>query len=297
MGKTIGVVHGGVGFERDKSLQYGKQISKILNNLGMDVLEMHLHPNGSWTVDGQVKNIEECLKKVDKVWNCLVGSDGESGIVEELCEKCKVKMMGHSKLHSHISSNKKNLHYLLAQHKIKHPFGKVLKCNEYSFEKLQEIFSTVPFPAMVKPNHGSGLNGLKVVHTFSELKESVEELISQNQDVLIEKLIKGIPVSCFIFEHNNLLHTHIKVYDDEGKIGRDDIMHIRNEALYIHNVLAMNHHAEYDFILSPNKKGGSTLYFLEVNSHPALTGGYISQVFKDGVVPLRDYVHAKVVVA
>ncbi len=286
--KTIGVVHGGLSHERQKSLEYGKNISKILNNLGMNVLEMHLHPNGSWTIDGKVENVEDSLKKVDKVWNCLVGVDGERGIVEGLCEKCRVKMIGHSHLHSHLSANKKNIHLALAQHKIKSPHGKVILKKDYSKEKVLEVFSLVPVPAIVKPNTGSGMWGVVVVNNFTELEHAVEYLIENGEDVLVEKLIKGTPVSCFVFEHNNLLHTNIKV-EGENNLSRDELMNIRNEALYIHNCLAFNHHAEYDFVSTP--KG---LVFLEVNTHPSLTSGYIGDVFKKGVVNLSEYVEKKV---
>lgn len=286
--QTIGVVHGGLSQERQKSLEYGRQVSKILQNLGMNVTEMHLHPNGSWTIDGNLENIEESIKKVDKVWNCLVGADGERGVVENLCEKCKVNMIGHTEMHSHLSANKKNLHLALAQHQIKFPHGKVILKKDYSKEKLLEIFSTVPVPAIVKPNTGSSMWGVLIVNNFTELEHAVEYLISQGEDVLVEKLIKGIPVSCFVFEHNNLWHTHIKV-DGENNFSREELMNIRNEALYIHNVLAYKHHVEYDFIYT--SKG---LVFIETNTHPALTSGYISQVFKKGVVSLKDYIFSKI---
>jgi D-alanine-D-alanine ligase-like ATP-grasp enzyme len=283
--KTIGVVHGGVSHERQKSLEYGKNISKILESLGMNVLEMHLHPNGSWTVNGKVENVEESLKKVDKVWNCLV---------ENLCEKCRVKLVGHSVLHSHLSSDKKNLHHLLAQHNIKTPYGKTILKQNYSRDSVKEIFTTVGVPAIVKPLKGSGAWGVMVVNNFSELLNAVELLIEKNLDVLVEKLIVGTPVSCFVFEHNNLLNTNIKVHDDV-ELGRDELMQIRNEALYIHNVLAYPHHVEYDFIISKKPKL-TTLYFLEANTHPSLSHGYIKNVFSNGVIGLKEYVKNKVFV-
>ncbi len=297
-GKVIGVVHGGVSSERDKSLHYGRHVTKILQDLGMDVLEMHLHPNGSWTVNGQVENVEEALKKTNKVWNCLVGVDGERGIVEKLCEKCKVKVLGHSLFHSNLSGDKKNIQLALAQHKIKSPYGKVLLKKNYNKETLKEIFSSVGVPAIVKPNVGSGMFGVAAVHNFPELEYAVEFLIGQGDDVLIEKVIPGIPVACFVFEHNNLLHTHIKVYEDaehSTPLSRDDLMMVRNEALYIHNVLAYNHHAEYDFIVS-RKNGKSALTFIEVNTHPSLTAGYIKEAFSKGVVNLKEYINSKVLI-
>lgn len=294
MNNVIGVVHGGLGVERDKSLSYGKHVTKILKELGMDVLEMHLHPNGSWTVNGKVEDIESSIKKSEKVWNCLVGSDGESGIAENLCQKCKVKVLGHTPLHSHLAGDKKNMHYALSQHKIKVPYGKVISMKDYSGEKLKEVFTSVGVPAVVKPLSGSGAWGVMLVQNFSELVAAVQSLMERNIDVLVEKAINGIPVSCFVFEHNNLLSTHIKAHDNESEISREEFMNIRNESLYIHSCLAFPHHVEYDFILT-RKNGKSILYFLEANTHPSLTHGYIKKVFDKGVVSLKDYIHSRVV--
>lgn len=291
--KTIGVVHGGTSHARAESLLYGKHISKVLSELGMEVLDLHLHPNGSWTVNGQTGDIQTSLKKVHAVWNCLVGVDGERGIMEKLCEDCKAKVIGHDVFHSRLVSDKKNLQYALAQHGIKTPYGKVIYTANYNKEKLKEVFASVGIPAVVKPVSGSGAWGVVVINNFGEMEYAVENLIAQNMDVLVEKLIPGIAVSCFVMEHKNLLHTNIKIHDDNANISREDLIKIRNEALYIHNVMAFEHHVEYDFILSP-QKDGTKLFFLEANTHPSLVHGYIKKSFASGVVGLKEYIQQKI---
>lgn len=290
--KIIGVVHGGLSDEREKSLLYGKKVSKVLENLGLSVLSIHLHPNGSWTIDGQTGNVEESLKKVDAVWNCLVGVDGEKGLVESLCSKCGAKIIGHGELHTQLAGDKRNLKMAIGQHKIKVPFGRVITSKDYTKNKLLEIFGSVGIPAIVKPNVGSSAWGVTAVSTFTELESAVEHLLSLGLDVLVEKVVVGTPVSCFVFSHNNLLHTNVKVGNEihESKnIERSDLINLRNEALYIHNVLAVPHHAEYDFILTP--KG---VYFLEMNTHPSLVDGYIKESFTKGPVNLSEYIESLV---
>ena len=294
--KKIAVIHGGTSHEREKSLQYGKKITSVLENLGLEVMQMHLHPNGSWTINGEVKSIEEGLKKVDAVWNCLVGVDGERAIVENLCTKCKTKIIGHGVLHSELAGDKKNLQLALNQHNIKTPYGKVIRKKDYSKESLLEVFGSVGIPAFVKPSLGSGLENIYLVENFQELQSAVEEIIKLDMDVLVEKIIQGTPVSCFVLEHNNLLHTHIKVgneLDSGTPLSREDVIKVRNEALYIHSCLAWDHHVEYDFILS-SKKGEKTLYFLEANTHPSLVHGYIKKSWGEGPVTLEEYINSKV---
>jgi D-alanine--D-alanine ligase len=294
MNQKIGVIHGGTEGERDVSVLYGKKVSKILTELGLQVTEFHLHPNGSWTIDGKVDNLEENLKKVDKVWNCLIGSEGEQGTVETVCDKHKVRVVGHTTLHSQLANDKKNLHKVLDQHKIDTPFGKVIFRKDFDRESVTDVFKLVSMPAIVKPLKGSGAWGVYVVNNFSELLGAVEFLISKNMDVIVEKLIVGTVFSVFVYEHKNLLHTHVKVHDSLGPVTRDELMQVRNEALYIHNVLGFEHHVEYDFILS-KKNGKTKLFFLEANTHPSLVTGYIKKVFDEGILSLKDYVQSKMV--
>lgn len=298
MNKTVGIVHGGLSHEREKSLVYGKLVSKILSEAGIEVLDMHLHPNGSWTINGKTESLEDSIKKSDLVWNCLVGVDGENGALEELCAKCKTKVLSNGQLHSQLSHDKKNMQHVLAQHKIKSPYGKVILKNNFTTELLKEVFTYVGIPAIVKPLKNSGAWGVTVVSNWAEFEQAVNYLISENQDVLVEKVISGVPVSCFVMEHDNLLHTNIKIQDENLtdkniKISRDDFLNIRNEALYIHNILAFPHHVEYEFILT-NKNGKNNLYFIEANTNPSLVHGYIKDSFKEGSVGIKDYILSKV---
>ena len=284
--KNILVVDGGTSESRDMSISYGKMMKKVLTELGMNVSQLHLHPNGSWTIDGEVKNVEESLRKTQKVWNCLVGIDGEKAIVESICEKCKVTNIGHSFLHTDLSADKKNLHYALAQHRIKVPYGKVIKVKDYSLEKVKEVFRSVGVPAIVKPLRGANVWGIVVVNNFPDLVLAVESLIDKNMDVLVEKLIIGKHVSCFVYQKNNLFYTSIR---SEEEIDKEALMEIRNTALFIHEILAYKHHMEYDFVVSP--KG---IYFLEGNTHTALNLEKVKTHF-GGMENFKDYVFEKLV--
>ncbi len=293
---NICVVHGGTSHERERSIVYGKKIVKILavsdlENNNFNVFELHLHPNGSWTMNGNVASPEEILKKSHKVWNCFVGTDGESALLEGLCQKHGVKLLGHSALHTELASHKQDLKNLLSQHKIKSPYGKVIDCKKYSLEKLKEVFQFVGIPAIVKPLKNSGAIGISLVQSFGEMQNAVENLISESQDVLVEKVISGTPVSCFIYSHEGLINVNIKVHGEP--LSRDENLQIRNEAIYIYNVLAFTHHLECDFLLI-EKKGKKILYLLEVNTHPSLVHTYINDVFKDGVISLSEYVLEKI---
>jgi D-alanine-D-alanine ligase-like ATP-grasp enzyme len=283
MNKIVCVVRGGVSHESDKSVIYGQKVIKNLQDLGFVVRDLYLHHNGTFTIDGIPKKVEEIFPTFDFVWNCLVGVDGESGLVEELCEKNNVKLLGHKFISTKLASDKRNFAKIANNHNLKTPYSGVVRRNGNNKEDILKVFATVGIPAVVKPINGSGLQDVHVANNFTQLEMAVNHILGKDQDVLVEKMLKGVPVSVFVMEHGELMHTNIHVYENQ-KIEKSELIKIRNEALYLHEVLAFPHHVEYDFVYT--NKG---IYLIEVNTHPSLVHGYIHAFFRDNVVSLKDY--------
>jgi D-alanine-D-alanine ligase-like ATP-grasp enzyme len=193
MSKKIAVIHGGVGHEREKSMHYGKAISKIFKDAGNNVVEIHLHPNGSWTKNGKIEHLESALTNVEHVWNALVGEDGESGLVEKLCHKCQVKVFGHKKLHVDLAADKKKIKDALKQHNIRSPYSKTLKADNINSENLKHVYQMVGLPMVVKPLNGSGGKNIFLANNFSEYSQAVEKIFQMGKDALVEKPIDGKP--------------------------------------------------------------------------------------------------------
>lgn len=293
MPKKIAVIHGGTSHERDKSIQYGKTISKIFKDAGNNVVEIHLHPNGSWTKDGKIENLENALMAQENVWNALVGEDGETGLVEQLCDKCKVNILGHNRILTNISSNKKKVKDVLKQHNIKSPYSKTLSPKSINSEELKHAFQMVGLPMLLKPLSGSGEKNIYLANNFSEYVHAVESIFQLGKEVLVEKPIEGKHASCFVFLHKGLLYAH--VYSDE-KLEREEFLQIRNEALYIQNVLGFHHHVKYDFVLAPKKKNQElgNLYLIEVNTHTSLLHDQVADIWKKGDISLSEYLLQKI---
>ena len=295
MEKIVFVVRGGTSHESEKSAQYGKKILSCLQELGLQSHDLYLHPNGIWTLDNSPINLEKLFADFQSrdqkilIWNCLVGVDGEMGIVEALSLKYNIKLLGHSFLSTKLASDKKNFLKFAKTHNFKTPYSHIIQKTNNLKQEILKAFGTVGIPAIVKPVNGSGLANINVVNNFTELEGAVLRLLEQGENVLVEKLIKGVPVSVFVLEHENLFHTNIHIYDNAAEIGKQDLINLRNEALYLHEVLSPGHHTEYDFIFSP--KGS---YLIEANTHPSLAHGYISDFFRDNIVSLRDYVEKKI---
>ncbi len=294
MSKIVCVVRGGTSQESEKSAIYGKKILNILFDLEIKSHDLYLHPNGIWTLDNSPINLQilfEDFKTKNNsenffIWNCLVGVDGEMGIIEELCEKNNIKNPGHNFISTKLASDKKNFLKFAKTHNFKTPYSQLVQSPNK--KEILKVFGTVGIPAIVKPLNNSGVKNVQVVNNFTELETAILKLLENGEKVLIEKLIKGVPVSVFVLEHDNLFHTNIHVYDNV-EIPKTDLINLRNETLYLHEVLSPVHHTEYDFILT--SKGN---YIIEANTHPSLAHGYINDFFRDNIVSLKDYVEKKV---
>ncbi len=188
-------------------------------------------------------------------------------------------------MHTDLAANKKKLKDALKQHKIKVPYSKTLHQNKVNSEDLKHAYQMVGLPALVKPLTGSGGKNIHLINNFKEYTAAVENIFAAGQDVLVEKPIMGKHISCFVFSHKGNLHAHVY---SEDQLDREEFLQVRNEALFIHNTLAFDHHVKYDFVL------GKHLYFLEANTHPSLLHDEIDRIFKKGEVSLSEYLLGKI---
>jgi D-alanine-D-alanine ligase len=288
MSKKVAVLRGGVGKERQKSLEYGFSILNILKNFREHNVSLHdivLHPNGAWSLNGYLKNVDDVLNEVDIVWIALVGDEGEEGSISEILEKKNKKFIGHSSLSSKLSHHKKNLHEVIAQHNVKTPYSKVIEKKNFSLQDILENFKFVGVPSIVKPVSGSNMFMVDLITHYEDLLQHAEKIIYNGSDVLIEKYISGISVSVFIYEYENIVNTAIYVHNEKDwiNIKKEDLLNVRNEALKIHHTLGFTHHVEYDFII--NKNG---IYFIEANTYPTLTQDFLKNALDTKV--LQDYI-------
>ncbi len=288
MSKKVAVLRGGVGKDRQKSLEHGSDILDILKNFREHNISIHdiiLHPNGAWSLNGYLKEMEDILKDIDIIWLALIGDEGESGKVSEILEKNNKKIIGHSSLSSKLAHNKKNLHEIVSQHGIKTPYNRLVERKNFSLQDILENFKFVGIPSIVKPVSGSNLFLVDIITHYEDLLKHSEKIMHNGHDLLIEKYIPGISVSVFIYEHKKNIETFAYLHNEKDveSIKKEDLVTIRNEALKIHHNLGFLHHVEYDFII--NKNG---IYFIEANTHPSLSHDFLKSAIETSL--LQDYV-------
>jgi D-alanine-D-alanine ligase-like ATP-grasp enzyme len=300
MSKKVAVLRGGTKEERQKSLEFGKEIINLLkvfqkNNTGInykleneiEIKDIVIHPNGAFTVDGYVEDIEKIIPEIDLVWNALIGYEGEKGVHLETFENQNKKIIGHDVFFSRISNDKKKLQEIVNQYGILTPYSRIVEKKNYNIHDILENFKFVGIPSIIKPLDASDLKHLDIITHYEDLIKHAEKIIHSGHDVLIEKKVEGISVAVFVYEINNSIETSIYLHrrEDWAKIKKEELVSVRNEALKIHHSLGFDFHVEYDFII--NKKG---IYFIEANTYPSLTHDFIKDIW-DKNKSLQEYVN------
>jgi len=286
----VGVLRGGPSSEYDVSLKTG---DTVLRNLSRDIYiphDIYISKEGVWHYDGFEKTPAEALKLVDVVFVALHGEYGEDGKVQSVLEHLKVPFVGSTSVESAIAMNKHLTKKML--HGMKHAklaSHKVISKEEYSSETAQEIFRTIPHPAIVKPVSLGSSVGVKIVRTFSDLEAALAEVFTISEKVMVEEYIEGREATCGIIDdfrdekHYALPPVEIlpsnTFFDYDAKYGgnsrelcpstfSDEIKkQIEDAAREAHMVLGLRHYSRSDFMVHP-KRG---VFYLETNTLPGLT--------------------------
>lgn len=291
------VLAGGLSDERDVSLVSGSLIANALASKGYEVALLDLSKNLD-TLDFEKlfskeqriydfkiseknpeinkekrkigKNVLECLKYADIVFNALHGSIGENGELQEIFDRLGIKYTGTGPIGSKIAMNKEMTKKILINNNILVP----------------QIFDSTnfAFPVIVKPaNNGSSI-GVSIVHDSKQLEEAIKKVEEIDSKVIIEEYINGREFSVAILDNKALPIIEIKpkvgFYDYKNKyqeglteeicpadLDEEKTREIQDIALKVHHVLKLGTYSRIDFIMS--SKGD--IYCLEANTLPGMT--------------------------
>jgi D-alanine-D-alanine ligase-like ATP-grasp enzyme len=258
--KVFIVARGGRGEGRRASHEYGETVIKIMQRNNLKVRDLYLHPNGMYTLDGHIADVDKSVSGSDYIWIALVGVDGMKADLQKLCEKYGVKYSGAKSLHSTIIHDKDNLRKIIKQHGVKIPHSYL---GTESSDAIK-AFSLIGIPAKMVANKTSEIEHFYTVNSFKELEEKFKLLFDSGHEPLVDKSIKGVSVKVFMHKQDEAVHTNIftESIEDENKI-KQNLINIRNEALYIYHILGIEDYIEMDFTV--NDKG---MYFISADTHP-----------------------------
>lgn len=210
----IGVLMGGVSSERKISILSGKEILNNLDKSKYEVLPIVINSK---------EEIIENVKGVDFVFIALHGAFGEDGIVQGVLESISMPYSGCNVLTSALCMNKNQTKRILKSEDIIVPPGIIVNDINQLPMKNVEYFG---YPMVVKPNNGGSSIGTFLVNNKEELKNGILKVLQYDNEILIEKYLRGneytIPMlngeilPIIAIKARNELFDYNSKYEDDG---------------------------------------------------------------------------------
>ncbi|UQS84157.1 D-alanine--D-alanine ligase family protein [Bombilactobacillus thymidiniphilus] len=225
------------------------------------------------------KNVLAICQAADMVYLGLHGEDGENGKVQAVLDLNEIRYTGSGTLASGLAMSKKYSKEVFEQNKI--PTAPFTTTKDIDIAKADIPFD---FPVVIKPSNGGSSVGTHIVQSYADLKAALQDAFQFDDEVVIEKYIKGREFSVAIIDDQVLPPVEIVVtsgwYDfqhkfqanDETKfITPPDIDHATNEVLanltrQTFKALGMQNYGRIDFLV--NDEGA---FVIEANSLPGMT--------------------------
>jgi D-alanine-D-alanine ligase len=158
---------------------------------------------------------------------------------------------------------------------------------------LKDVEAKIGFPCFVKPNNAGSSFGVSKVNNYEQLQDAVTKAMTEDDEVLVEKMIEGTEITCGVLRTTKAAYTFpvteivskTGFFDYEAKYTdglADEIIPARIDpsiakqcqelSLKIYDILHCNWFARVDYILS-----NSQLYVLEINTIPGMS--------KESIIP------------
>ena len=310
---NIVVLAGGISTERDVSLTSGENVLMALRSKGYNakLLDLFLGYDGNYKdffqrdtsldeeylIGDTAPSIEEVKKKrtknsdvlfgpnvlnicreADIVFIALHGQDGENGKVQATFDLYGVKYTGSGYLGSAIAMNKYITKQLLVANEI--------NTSKYVYIRKDDSIPEYKEPVVIKPVSGGSSVGVSIVFNESDYNKAIELAFSYENELIIEKYIKGrefsvgvlgdtvlppieiIPKTGF-YDYKNKYQPGLTEEICPARLTEEETKELQSITKKAYDVLKLDIYGRIDFILNEEDH---KFYALEANSLPGMTG-------------------------
>jgi D-alanine-D-alanine ligase len=270
----VAVLTGGIGEERDISLQSGSCVTQALQEAGLDVVASDIKPDN-------LDILED--RSIDVFFLALHGKFGEDGQLQQILEDKSLCYTGSGPIASRLAFDKLAAKEYFIKAGVKTP--KVIKFDgQAKTKQLEEHLQQLSKRFVVKPVRQGSTIGVSIVNDPKSAIATAYECTRKFGDCMIEEYIAGREITVGILQHQTLpiieirsrtgfYDYHAKYIDNKTEFLFDTIddsrlsVKIKAAALNCFDALSCRHFARVDFILSSDQ----VPYALEVNTIPGLT--------------------------
>jgi len=270
----VAVLMGGIGEERDISIQSGNCVSQALKEAGLDIVTGDIGPDN-------LDILEDT--SIDVFFIALHGKFGEDGRLQQIMEEKSLCYTGSDPTASRLAFDKLAAKECFIKAGIITP--KVIKFdNRIKNDILEQQLLQLGKRFVIKPVRQGSTIGVSIVNDPGSAIAAAHECERKFGDCMIEEYIVGREITVGILQHQTLPIIEIrsragfydynaKYIDNQTEFLFDTIddpelsAKIEAAALDCFDALGCRHLARVDFILSSDL----IPYALEVNTIPGLT--------------------------
>ncbi|MEJ2702056.1 MAG: D-alanine--D-alanine ligase [Sedimentisphaerales bacterium] len=270
----VAVLAGGIGDEREISLQSGRCVAEALVEAGFDVVTADVGPD-------DLEALRD--KSIDVFFPALHGKFGEDGTLQQILEDESRLYTGSGPIASKLAFDKMACKELFED--VGAAVPKAIEFRpESDVEQIERQLCQFAGKCVVKPVTQGSSVGIYIVSTPAEALEAAPKVLDRFGDCMIEEFIPGQEVTVGILGEHTLpiieIRTHSAFYDYRAKYvdERTEFLFdtvadpgvaadISRAAMDCFTALGCRHFGRIDFILGDD----GTAHILEVNTIPGFT--------------------------
>ena len=270
----VAVLFGGIGAERQVSIQSGRCVAEALEQAGFCVASADVRPD-------ELDVLQD--ESIDVFFPALHGQFGEDGQLQQILEDNSLVYTGSGPAASRLAFDK------LASKKLFERAGAATpRVVEFSRDSdvrhIEKQLRRLGKKYVVKPVRQGSSVGVSIVSTADEALATAQRTLAEYGDCMIEQFVPGreftVGILCDLalpiieIRTQNSFYNYQAKYIDEGTQFLFDSIddpavaaRISRAAMDCFNALGCRHFARVDFILSED----AVPYALEVNTIPGFT--------------------------
>ena len=270
----VAVLAGGIGTEREVSIQSGGSVAEALRQAGYEVVTSDIRPDYLEILDDD---------SIDVFFPALHGEFGEDGRLQQILEDKSLLYVGSGPTASRLAFDKMAGKKIFDRAGVATPAAVEFDSGA-DISMLEEQLRNFPDKYVVKPVRQGSSVGVSIVSTEQEALLAARETFREFGDCMIEEFIPGNEVTVGILlggalpiievrTQSGFYDYHAKYLDEQTEFlfdtitDRDAAAKLSRAAIDCFNELGCRHFARIDFLLS----GDKTAYALEANTIPGFT--------------------------
>lgn len=227
--------------------------------------------------------------RFDVVFTAIHGTPGEDGKLQGYFDLLGIPYTSCGSITSALTFNKAFCNKVVASTGVTvSPSVHLIKGYEFS---IDDILATTGLPCFVKPNCGGSSVGMSKVKVKEHLLEAIETAFKEDNEVLVEKYVKGREITCGVFKSGEQIIalpivevvSKKEFFDYEAKYNEllaeelipapiDSATEIKckETSILLYKALNCKGVVRFDYIFNE-----SVLNFLEVNTVPGMSSASI----------------------